>query len=51
MEEKEKIKTLQCIGAPSLRKLLKIANETNIEKEDIVSLNKSEGEFILTYYK
>jgi hypothetical protein len=47
----EKIKFIQVIQSMSLRKLVEEANRLKLTKEDIISLNKSEGEFILTYYK
>ena len=39
------------MSCASLKKLINSANEIGLTKEDIISLNKSEGEFILTYYK
>lgn len=50
MEEKKQ-KMIYVISSNTLSKLIKKANEMEISKEDIISLNKSEGEFHLTYYK
>jgi hypothetical protein len=49
--EKKETKIIQVMSCASLKKLINSANEIGLTKEDIISLNKSEGEFILTYYK
>lgn len=49
--EKNETKLIQVLSSPSLKRLISSANEMGITKDDIISLNKSEGEFILTYYK
>ena len=49
--EKKEVKIIQVMSNSNLKKLILTANEIGLTKEDIISLNKSEGEFILTYYK
>lgn len=57
MEEIEKRKVLRsskvmtAIAANTIREIVKIANDEYIYKEDIVSLLKENGQFVLVYYK
>lgn len=48
MEETKKMRVLY---ANTIRELIGVANESEIKKNDIVSLIKESGIFILVYYK
>ena len=41
---------MQVIWGMNVRHIINLANEKNIKKEDIVSLFKESGQFILVYY-
>lgn len=43
-------KILTAITAPTIRSIVKIANELSIKREDIVTLTKEGTEHILVYY-
>lgn len=49
--EENKVKLIQVLSSNILHRLVKEANNLGITKDDIISLNKSEGEYHLTYYK
>lgn len=65
MEEIEKAKTtrtkrvnnsevnqiLTAVTDSTIRGIVRIANELHIKREDIVSLLKENGQFVLIYYK
>lgn len=42
---------MTAIAANTIREIVKIANEEGIKREDIVSLLKENGQFVLVYYK
>lgn len=42
---------MTAIAANTIREIVKIANEEEIKKEDIVSLLKENSQFVLVYYK
>jgi len=42
---------MAALPAPTLRDLIAKANEAGIRKDDIVYIQKTEGAFILLYYK
>ena len=42
---------MTAIAANTIREIVIIANEKRIKKEDIVSLLKENGQFVLVYYK
>lgn len=44
-------KTMTVFVATTIREIVKSVNEEGIKKEDIVSLFKDNGQFILIYYK
>lgn len=43
-------KVMYALYGDTIRNVVKQANELNIQREDIVSLIKDNGQFILTYY-
>jgi hypothetical protein len=43
-------KTMKVIWGMNVRHIINLANEKNIKKEDIVSLLKEGGQYILIYY-
>ena len=43
-------KVLTAITAPTIRGIIQIANKLSIKREDIVTLTKEEGQYILVYY-
>lgn len=43
-------KTMKVIWGMNVRHIINLANEKNIKKEDIVSLLKEGGQYILVYY-
>lgn len=57
MEELEKRKMVKghkvmtAIYAPHMRALVDLANELQIPRQDIVSINNNGGEVVLIYYK
>lgn len=51
MEETIKENNIQYIYDTSLRGLLNKANKMNLTKNEIISINKSEGQFFLVYCK
>lgn len=42
---------MTAIAANTIREIVKIANEEEIKREDIVSLLKENSQFVLVYYK
>lgn len=44
------MKTLKDIQAPTLRGIVKIANELNIQKDDVLYLSRENGIYIMLYY-
>lgn len=42
---------LNVIAAPTIRAIVRFANEESIKKEDIVAIIKDNGQFLLLYYK
>ena len=58
MEEKKIKKTnknilkyMSASGARTLRDLVKIANDQNIQKEDIVTIMKEADQYLIIYYR
>ena len=43
--------TMTAFAANTLREIVRMANEENIKREDIVSLSKDNGQFWLVYFK
>lgn len=41
---------MQIINAPNLRQLIRRANELGLTKEEIVTIQQSQGQFYLVYY-
>lgn len=39
------------LAANTIREVVKYANEVGVKREDIVSLLKENGQFVLVYYK
>ena len=50
-KKENKVKVLNSIPGNTLREVLKEANLRNIEKDDIVSILRDNGQFWLIYYK
>lgn len=50
-KKESKVKVLNSIPGNTLREVLKEANLRNIEKDDIVSILRDNGQFWLVYYK
>ena len=44
-------KVITAISAANIRQLVTKANNLNVKREDIVSLVKENGSFILVYYR
>lgn len=44
-------KVMTAISSTNIRQLVTKANNLNVKREDIVSLVKENGSFILVYYK
>ncbi len=44
-------KVMTAISAANIRQLVTKANNLNVKREDIVSLVKENGSFILVYYR
>lgn len=42
---------MTALSANTIRDIVNLSNELNIKREDIVSLLKENGQFILVYYK
>lgn len=42
---------MTAIAANTIREIVKLANENNIKRENIVSLLKENGQFVLVFYK
>lgn len=42
---------LNVMAAPTIRAIVRFANEENIKREDIVTIIKDNGQFLLLYYK
>lgn len=43
-------KVMTAFTAPTIRAIVDIANELSIKREDIVTLTKESGQYILVYY-
>ena len=41
---------MQILNAPNLRQLVKQANDLDITKEEVVTIQQSQGQFYLVYY-
>ena len=41
---------MQILNAPNLRQLVKQANDLGITKEEVVTIQQSQGQFYLVYY-
>lgn len=50
-KKENKVKVLSSIPGNTLREVLKEANLRSIEKDDIVSILRDNGQFWLIYYK
>lgn len=50
MGESTTNKVMMAIVASNIRGIVQLANDLNIQREDIVSLNKEGTEYILVYY-
>ncbi len=50
MQEREE-KYINCIVAPTIRNIIKQAQEAEIKRENIVSIFPFEGQIYLIYYK
>lgn len=48
--EENKEKFMYAIYGDTIREIVNLSNEIGIKREDIVSLIKDGGQFILTYY-
>lgn len=44
-------KVMAALAAMTIREIVKTANEEEIKRDDIVSLLKENGQFVLVYYK
>lgn len=42
---------MTAMAANTIREIVKTANEEEVKREDIVSLLKENGQFVLVYYK
>ena len=42
---------MQILNAPNLRQLVRQANDLGITKEEVVTIQQSQGQFYLVYYK
>ena len=42
---------MTAMAADTIREIVRTANEEGIKREDIVSLLKENGQFVLVYYK
>lgn len=43
--------TMTALAANTIREIVKTANEENIKRDDIVSLLKENGQFVLVYFR
>lgn len=41
---------MQILNAPTLRQLVKQANDLDITKEEVITIQQSQGQFYLVYY-
>lgn len=41
---------MQILNAPTLRQLIKQANDLDITKEEVITIQQSQGQFYLVYY-
>ena len=41
---------MQILNAPNLRQLVRLANDLGITKEEVVTIQQSQGQFYLVYY-
>lgn len=41
---------IQILNAPTLRQLIKQANDLDITKEEVITIQQSQGQFYLVYY-
>ena len=48
--EEEKVKVMNTLYGDTVRSIVRQANERKIKKEDVVTLIKEAGMFILIYY-
>lgn len=46
----EEYKFMKALTAQTIRELVKVANELGIRRDDIVSLVREGGQFVLIYY-
>lgn len=42
---------MTALAANTIREVVRLANEEGIERDDIVSLMKENGQFVLVYYR
>ena len=42
---------MNALAANTIREIVRYANEVGVKREDIVSLLKENGQFVLVYYK
>lgn len=50
-DSKEIHQIMTAMAADTIREIVRTANEEGIKREDIVSLLKENGQFVLVYYK
>lgn len=50
MGEGKKIQIMYAIYGDTIREIVRQSNELGIQRDDIVSLIKDDGQFILTYF-
>ena len=50
MEEEKKVKVMNTLYGDTVRSIVRQVNERKIQKEDVVTLIKEAGMFILIYY-
>ena len=50
-DSKEIHQIMTAMAADTIREIVRTANEERIKREDIVSLLKENGQFVLVYYK
>ena len=48
---KNTLKYMAASGARTIRDLVKIANDQNIQKEDIVTVMKEADQYLIIYYR
>ena len=51
MEKKEEKRLLTAFAGQSIREIVNYANQESVQREDIVSLIKESGQYILVYYR